>query len=194
MSKSGKTVILEWSPVLPRGTDKSFNCITFRTLAEDLKPSLIVLPSKDYDFKTTESFLIKFGLSLCWSNFDQKKYLGLLQGTTIAEIQECYSFYKGMGIETLGLASPLELTCPRKTLVSILEPSEDIYFIEAYSDPLQELEDTDIKGFCSSYPVRLGLVGRTLMDWGPTPPKLDFYSTEDTDLVSENLRDLELSL
>jgi hypothetical protein len=191
MAQEGKRVILEWAPILPRGNDRSLNCMEFRDLAECIKPSLVVLPSKDFNFMATMELISRFGSSLCWSNWPINKFLGLLQGATVEETERCYAYYKSLHLQSIGLASPLELVSSRNSLLDILQPTERVYFIEVYSNPIRELPKEDIEGFCSAFPVRMGLQNRSILDGGVTPPSLNFNTEEDTDSIVSNILDWE---
>ena len=189
-----RTLLVEWSPNLPRGSDKSFDPRAYRRIVNELHPSLVVIPSKDYDYLTTIESAIKFCASSTWKDYPIGNYIGLIQGTNEKEILECYSCYRQLGISNIGLASPLELVILRRDLIKVLNPISGIgiYFIETYADILSEIPTQPVRGFCTSFPIRLGLEGRTISDWGPTPPPLDFNKEEDSTLIEDNVEDWSL--
>lgn len=188
--KQGRKLILEWSPELPRLLCKDYDDSLYFKLAELLNPKLIVIPSKDYDYLNTIRTAHSFISKPHWSVF-KGRYLALVQGTSIAEIQDCYENLAGL-VGSIGLSSPLELIAYRtEILKSFKSKPTDFYFLEVYKDMLKEAPPYSVRGFCTSYPIRLGLAGLTLNDRVNQLDLLDFHTNKDSPLIYDALEQLE---
>lgn len=167
--EAGKPVILDSSPSLPR-SDGSLSLL----LALDMfSPSLVVIPSIDFAMERSitiaEDFLRK-------SKGRVRNYLGVLQGTSIEELEKSYSFLSSH-CSIIGLSCSLESIASRDEIARDLGIKESYLFLEVFSNPLKEVPTVGkAAGVCTSLPIRLAQEGRKIEEYRPTPKPLDFYS------------------
>jgi hypothetical protein len=194
--KKGRTVILEWSPELPRSLGRGYNRKLFEHIIQVLNPTRIVLPSRDFGATDTVREAHNLQSSPVWETY-KDKCIGLMQGANSKELQECYTdFVRTLGVTSIGLASPLELLGPRNLLLETLSPAPqytcEVFFIETYKDFYTEFPPLWVKGFCTSYPIRLGLEKRPLAeDTSKIPAPLTFEKEADSAAIEENISELE---
>jgi len=178
--KQGDIVILDSTPKLPRKYDTTDILLD---AAYKLHPSAIVLPSSDFALERT----------IIWSEHFQSKLklttktIGVLQGYDTKTLKKCY---KELTCDLIGLPSNLEKVKPRNKLVTQLQLSKPILFIEIYSDPLFEVPvDGNILGIVTSFPIRLAYDCRKLNEYLPEPPTLDFETEKEPlpELTEKNI-------
>lgn len=132
-----------------------------------LKPSTIILPSYMFNvketIKVTNTFkkdLKKLGITLA----------GCLEGTSHEEIGYCLTKMRKIS-EVIAIPSH----------IFNLWRGEEYEFPKIYIESHLNLEELDgLDGtLITSLPIRLGLEGRLLSDYLPSPPSLTFYEEED---------------
>lgn len=175
---------------LPRDTTKIMDCRkpTWKREPENLElckqglklsPDYIVLPSYMFESERTIKVAKEYSREL---STPSGLAVACLEGTTDKEIVDCAKKLKAF----LGYAIPSHLynICkkpPKKPILIYLENHLK----------LDELRDrTGI--LVSSLPVRLGLQGRLLSNYLPSPPGLNFYEekNEYPMVIGKNIREL----
>lgn len=175
------TIILDYGPKLPR----RFDLHEMYSSIELIKPSIIVLPSVDYSYPRTNDLVEVF---LRRKRFKQK-LIGVVQGLDLYTLNKSYSFLRDK-CNIIGLPSPLETVARREEIIRDLGIKEKTIYIEVHANPYEEIPPTDSMGIYTSYPVRLAANLRTLSEYEPTPPPLDFFRENLVEeLVERNIED-----
>jgi len=155
-SKRGHYIILDTVKVGWKREPEDYSIV--REALGIIKPSLVVTPSYMYDYQRTirahQNFKRKFkltNLAVC------------LEGTCLKEVQKCQKALPGFK----SYALPAHL----------YRFAKDSVRVNLYLDNSTSIEELDpFEGtLVTSLPVRLGLVGRLLSDYSPSPPSLGFY-------------------
>ena len=143
-----------------------------------LTPDLTILPSYMYDVAKTvrvsQEFLVRF----------KPKYVaGCLEGASTSEIKECKELLGNLGIGALTIPSHLYSMYKGNNLKA------PTIFIENHLK-LEEIESPN-GILVTSLPVRLGLQGRLISDYLPSPHNLTFYEEEDNfpDIIERNIKE-----
>jgi hypothetical protein len=137
---------------------------------EILNPDILVLPSYMYNLDKTLEIYEEWK-----SYFKQYPLCSVVEGTDLREIKDCIRKYKGMNY-----AYPAHLINIIKE--ASLPPSLLIL------DNRRCLEESYGLGsiLVTSLPVRLGLQGRLLCDYLPSPPYLDYHrEKEDFPMITK---------
>jgi len=134
-------------------------------VAYHLQPSLIILPSYMYNLTSTIEVAYRYT-----EEFRDIKLVGCLEGTTHKEAQRCMRAYHGMGLNSFAVPSHMH-----NVLAKV--DSKEVIYVENH---LKAGELVGLEGILvTSLPVRLGLQGRLLSDYFPSPPSLTFHEEED---------------
>jgi len=167
----------EFYSTLPKGTTKIMDCrkpiwrgkpedLEICKLGCDLQPNYIILPSLMFNPEETVKVGRKYASKL---NCLNSKLIACLEGTTKKEVLDCAKSLGGFS----GYAIPSHLY----SICKKIPRSKLTIYIENYSK-YNELEG--LNGILvTSLPVRLGLQGRLLSDYLPSPSSLTFYERED---------------
>jgi len=133
---------------------------------KQIQPSLIILPSYMHNAEKTievaKYFIGKLSPYI-------EKLVGCLEGTTTEEVNWCMKGIKG--VFTYAIPSHLYGICKK------VNWDKPIIYIDNHLH-LEELNGLD-GILVTSLPVRLGLVGRMLSEYVPSPPSLTFHEEED---------------
>lgn len=126
-----------------------------------LIPSIIILPSYMFNTQKTTGILDSF-------KFRNITTYGCLEGTNMKEVQSCIEEFKDLD----GYAIPSHMY----GICTSVPQDKPIIYIENHLS-IDELKAE--KGILvTSLPIRLGLEGRLLSDYRPSPPSLTFYEEE----------------
>jgi len=138
-------------------------------------PDLVILPSYMYELGRTLEVGRRF-----LEEFKPKHVAGCLEGTTYEEVEACKDCLKEMGVGAF--ASPSHLYKTYKEDVQV--------YIENHLH-IKELGGLD-GILVTSLPVRLGLLGRLVSDYLPSPPSLNFYEEENNFplIVERNIKEV----
>ena len=136
------------------------------TAIEDVRPTFVILPSYMYEAKKTVEVALYYKSKL--PNYGSK-LVGCLEGTTKEEVNWCMKSIKG--VFTYAIPSHQYSICKK---VNWTKP---LIYIDNHLH-LEELKGLD-GILVTSLPVRLGLSGRLLSDYLPSPPSLTFYEEKD---------------
>lgn len=165
----GATVILDQSPELPR---KPVSDALLVEMIGRLDPDYVVLPNADFSASRTINRSLRFLDN--YRRLHGTQYIGMLQGTTIIELDQCYQHLRPL-VAAIGLPSSTEKVMPREEIIEALDIAEPTVFFEIHKDPMEEIPESDnVFAFVTSWPVRLGVEMRTLDEYEPTPKPLDF--------------------
>lgn len=173
---------------LPEGTIKIMDCRkpTWKREPEDLDlckkglsfdPDYVILPSVTFDSGKTIKVAREYSRELKYS---KNKLITCVEGTTKKEVLGCARELKGFS----GFAIPSHLYGICKKVSSRLT-----IYIENHLR-YEELEGLD-GILVTSFPVRLGLQGRLLSNYPPSPPSINFYEEENkySILVEKNIEE-----
>lgn len=179
------TVILDYSPSLPR---KRVNLNSLVAGIRVLKPQIVVLPSIDYSWIRTANLSNEFA-----EEYDDilPKTIGMLQGIDLDSLAKCYFALKECS-DIIGLGSPLESIARREEIIRDLKITKPIIYIEVFQNPYEEVPPDNCMGMITSYPFRLAQALRTMAEFKPNPPALNFLAPKGKlldDLVVKNIRD-----
>ena len=153
----------------------------FPIIKEALKyidPSIIITPSYMYDLKKTLEVAIEF-----LKEFRPKFVAGCIEGTRAQEIQLCTRAFKKLGVSTLAIPSHI---------FKYLKAAANHNGPTIYLDNHLRVEELDELEGClvTSLPVRLGLQGRLLSDYLPSPPSLTFCEEDKfPEVIKRNIRE-----
>lgn len=138
------------------------------------KSIVYILPSYMYNLKATLEVTKEYLVSL--PGFE---VVGVLEGTSEKEVLECKLQLEKLGISKFALPSYLY----RLTNLEVEVYIENHLHIE-------ELRHTSGVIF-TSLPIRLGLQGRLLSDFKPSPPSLTFKEEQDqySEITKQNVRE-----
>ncbi len=181
----GEPVILDHSPTIPR---RGLPWATMRPLIQHIRPRAIVLPDWDYNRERTERLALRFLDSLQQEKY-RGKIIGPIQGVTLEDISDCYSVMKGK-VDVIGLPCSLEKIQTRNSLVEDLLISTPVVFMDTFDNFIKEKpthSNADL--YWSSFPYRLGLIGRDLSYANRPPPDLCWDQTELNPVILRNLED-----
>jgi len=182
----GATVILDHSPGVPR---KPVSHQLLFEMIGRLGPTHVVLP--DSDFTTEKTIRAAQEFTRRYGTLDNIQYIGMIQGTTLVELERCYQQMRTLS-HIIGLPSSNEKILTRNEIIEALDIDEPTFFFEIHKDPMEELPDSPtVTGLATSWPVRLGLTLRTLDEYEPTPKPLDFSLTQlesqYTEIIKRNI-------
>lgn len=161
--KTGDHVFLDAAEPGWRRAPTSFDLV--EQALQLLKPSMLISPSYMYDWEKT----LEVAKAFC-KRFKRKNVIaGCLEGTTLEETEKCMKGIKGVYTYVL----PSHLYSIRKAI--------DWSAYPLYLDNYQNFEELQgSKGILvTSLPVKLGLEGRLLSQYLPSPSSLTFYEEED---------------
>lgn len=128
-----------------------------------VKPNWVVLPSVMYNVPETLT-VVKEHLRVLPKNL---RFVGCLEGTTEEEVKRCKRQLSKMGLDKFAIPSHLYHTYK----------NEEAMYLGLHTNPEELVGYNGI--LITSLPVRLGLQGRFLIDYLPSPPPLTFYEDED---------------
>lgn len=181
--EKGDIVILDYTAKLPKKvpSEREYLCVL-----SDLKPDYVVLPDIDFSVEKTitlaKKYLDKIDSSI--------QLIANLQGQNADLVYKCYNSVRDYA-NVIGLPCSLEKIMERDILIKDFGiTKERCIFLEVYKNPRLEVSSLpNILGIVTSYPVRLGLDLRSLSEYYPTPPSLDFLSEKNPmpELVLENV-------
>lgn len=132
-------------------------------VAKFLSPYLIILPSCMYNCIATLEVANRYA-----NEFKGMNLVGCLEGTTIKEIKRCMRGIRKA--DMVAIPSHIYNICTK------IDDKQVIYLDNHLR--IEELEGLD-GILVTSLPIRLGLLGRLLSDYLPSPPSLTFYEEED---------------
>ena len=187
MVQQNKIVILDYSPRLPR-TTRGFGIHDMVRLAKEIKPKYVVLPCVEYSVSLTqnqsENAAAFFALALPALYNSGLRFIGLPQGNTKTEIERsAKNLLRISGVELLGLSATLELVVPRETLKI---DSSKTCLLDIYNLIEDEITSMDCWGLITSLPIRLGAVGKKILD-KCSKVELDFSLDQDSKNIEENM-------
>lgn len=144
-----------------------------------LEPSVLILPSYMYDSGRTVDIASQYLREL-----KPKSVVGCVEGTTEDEAIMCAKKLTKLGLVTLAIPSHLFKFCKQ-----IVHNGPTIY-IENHLN-MEELDGQE-GVLVTSLPVRLGLQGRLISDYLPSPPSLTFHEKEDNfpNLIRRNIEEI----
>ena len=129
-----------------------------------VKPKIIVLPSLTFNMEET----VRVGRQYYRTYRDQvEQVFPCLEGTSKEEVERCR---KAFGMDWYALPSYLLNVANHK--------GKTMMYIENHLS-IGELDGCGNAIVVTSFPIRLGLEGRLLTDYRPSPPSLTFLETED---------------
>ena len=183
-SKKGVgTIILDTAPNLPRQN----NLDVLLNATNKLDPDFVVLPSRDYDCVGTvnlaKAFMRRVNIS--------REYIGVLQGLDLDTLHKCYTVLKEY-CSAIGLPSVLETVSKRSAIVKEFKITEQVVYIEIHSSPYHEVHKDKKTIIITSYPIRLAMDSRELVEYLPTPPPLDYELSKGEQLMElarDNIRE-----
>ena len=146
---------------------------------QELSPEEVILPSLMYNLIKTKEVVSEY-LDTYWK--EGFSLVGCLEGTSLSELEECRDNLVDLGIKNWAL--PAHCYRFSKKIENIS------YYIDNWESP-SELKDK--KGVLfTSLPVRLGLQGRLLSNYKPTPPLLTFKedSTQFGEVIRKNIEEM----
>lgn len=161
--KAGDTIILDCKKPGWKKEPEDWDLVQW-TL-EYLKPSMIILPSHMYSSSRTIEIASEYKAAL-----PKMKLVGCLEGTSYEEVGKCLVELRKI---TSTIAIPSHLYNTWK--------GEKYEGPKIYIDNYLRIEELDkLDGILvTALPVRLGLQGRLLSNYLPSPPSLTFYEVED---------------
>ena len=167
----GTKVVLDHHNLVPRKP------VTYKVWIEmigRIDPDYVVLPDADFSAKRTVIDSTKYHRRYCTlRQFKGISLIGMLQGTTLVELDRCYQHLRPI-VDVIGLPCSNERIMPRGEILDRLDITQDVIFYEILKDPMDELpQDPRVWAFVTSWPVRLGLSMRTLDEYEPSPKPLD---------------------
>jgi hypothetical protein len=169
----GDTIILDCRKVSWKREPEDFNII--KESLKILEPNLIIAPSYMFNSKASSEILKNF---LTEIPISRKKVVKCLEGATKEEL--------------LYLPWTEELAIPSHMyrFLPIIKCTPKTIFIENHLN-VEELDG--MKGILvTSLPIRLGLQGRLLSDYRPSPNSLTFYEEDDKyeKITRKNVEDI----
>lgn len=157
----GNTIILDCRKIIWKRTPEFLPVI--QEALRYVKPNLVVLPSIMYNTQETlmvaKEYLRVLPKSL--------SFVGCLEGTTIKEVRRCRRQLSKIKLDKFAVPSHLYSTYK----------DEEAMYLGLHTNPEELVGHSGI--LITSLPVRLGLLGRFLTDYLPSPPPLTFYETSD---------------
>ncbi len=167
-SSKNEPVILDHSPNIPR---KGLDWSTMRPLIEYIQPRAVVLPDWDYNKEKTQLLSLRFLDSLQKGNFKVRS-IAPIQGVTSEDLWDCYSVVEGR-VDVIGLPCSLEKIQSRNSLVEDFLIKKPVVFMETFDNFIREKPiHPNVDLYWSSFPYRLGLIGRDLSYANRPPPTL----------------------
>ena len=184
-SSMGEAVILDHSPAIPR---KPLSWMQVKPILEYVRPRAVVLPDWDYGKYRTLRIGLRF-LDYLEEGGYQVKSIGTIQGGTPEELWDCYSLIVKR-VDVIGLPCSLEKIQSRNSLVEDFNITKPVVFIETYDNYIKEKPThPNVDLYWSSFPYRLGLIGRDLSYGNRPPPELRWDNTEMNPQIQRNLED-----
>ncbi len=178
-------VILDHSPNVPR---KGLTWPVIREVLGFIQPRAVVLPDFDYDREKTLSLSLKV-LNLLKGGGYKGACIGPIQGYNTEDLYDCYSSLVD-GVDVIGLPCGLEKIQSRNSIVRDFGIKKPVVFIETYSDFIKEKPThSNVDLYWSSFPYRLGMVGRDLSYTYRPPPDMCWDGTEMNPSILRNLED-----
>ncbi len=145
---------------------------------KELNPNAIILPSFMFEAKRTMEYIKNYKVK------SSGKLFGCLEGTNLDEVLKLKEYYEEIGVTSFAIPSHIYNAC-----TEVLSKSTLIYL-----ENHRRVEELDgCKGILvTSLPVRLGLQGRLLSDFLPSPPNLTFNEEENKfpKIVERNIKEL----
>jgi len=136
---------------------------------------ITILPSFMYDWKKTIKVTREF-----ISEIKVGRVAGCLEGTSVEEVQKCIEGLKSIGIKVFAIPSHIYRFYKGEDLKGLT------IFIENHLN-IEELEDKE-GILVTSLPIRLGLEGRLLSDYLPSPEGLTFgEEPKFEDIIKRNI-------
>ncbi|MBU1067412.1 hypothetical protein KKE60_06465 [Patescibacteria group bacterium] len=174
--KTASLLILDTAKVGWKREPENFGVV--EKALDYINPTLIITPSYMYNLNKTIEVVREF-----LTYFKPKMIAGCLEGTTEKEVQACSSKLKNLGIATKAI--PAHILRITKEIVS---NGPTIYI----DNHLTIKELYGLEGvLVTSLPVRLGLQGRLLSDYMPSPPLLNFYEEDKfQEMIEKNIKEL----
>lgn len=182
----GEAVFLDHSTKVPRKPPTFYQ--PYLSVAYDIQPEYLVLPSVDYSARHTIEAAHDFFIQ-CSGNIRDldADLVGVLQGGNLTDLQQCYDYLRSiLKVSLFVLPECLERIIPRYQIPSKLGIKREYILLEAYNDVIEEADSIRKKrncmGFITSFPLRLAYCGRLLNEAHPTPPAVPFDETKDAPL------------
>jgi len=143
---------------------------------------LIVLPSSSFDKNKTLNRIPEY-LENLENVISKESVVGCLEGTTKDELVECRKEMKELGIT--------EFALPSHNYRFGLELEGILLYLDNWGKPL-EVPNSDSSILITSLPTRLGLQGRLLQDFKPTPSSLTLDEEEDKfpEIIRDNIEEV----
>lgn len=160
----GKLVIMDIRKIGWKREPEDFRIV--KEALKHLRACMIIYPSCMYNWKKTMKVVRDFKKTF------RLEGVGCLEGTNKKELTLCA--HKLIKEKVTTLAIPSHIYNLRIKDTSFNKP---IMYIDNYSG-MDELVGLD-GILVTSLPVRLGLEGKLLSNYKPSPPSLTFYETED---------------
>ena len=185
MSKAGRTIFLDLSPVMPRSS-RGYDPSLVVSYAKVINPSYIVLPCFEYSHDKTVVMAQRAVNFFKAFLPEETQYMGLPQGTTKEEVIKCIKDLQSIpGVSSIGMSASLELVAPRSHL---LDSAKDPYYLDVYNSVDGEIPPSKVKGWITSFPIRLGIEGKRILDKCSQVP-LDFSFAKDSNIIRSNVED-----
>ncbi len=186
-SRYGEIVIIDHSPGLRRFAGDPEDYIEAIRL---VKPSVVVLPDYDFYMDKTIKASVSFYRRIRWESFVYvRSVIGVLQGSSLEEVFQCYSRMAGQ-VPVLGLAANLEKFNSRNLIIQEFGLKSPTAFIEVYKGILGEAPDfSSVHTMWSAAPLGLAYLDRSLNDPIKDLPVFNFYRKSIPLLGIQNLRD-----
>jgi hypothetical protein len=145
-----------------------------------IEPDLVILPSYMFNRKRT------IGVVKDWRpQLDSYSLGAVLEGTNLKEVSRCTNDFS-----SFCHVIPSHIYNIYLPNIGKLETSSPTIYLENHSSPF---ELGGLGGILlTSLPIRLGLQGRLLHDYLPSPPSLNFYEAENSypKVVEKNIEEV----
>ncbi len=121
-----------------------------------LKPRVVILP--DYNYQTDRTIKNSFKMLEAIEDIEVST-VGVLQGSSISDLERCYKAFKGR-VSVIGLPAGIEKIVNRNDLVYILGIKQPCVFIEVFKSLYRERpRHSIVEMMWSSLPLRLAYLG-----------------------------------
>ena len=164
------SVILDHSPGLNRVAPTNSEILKWIKI---LEPKVVVLP--DFNYQTDRTVRESFKLLELIEDIEIST-VGVLQGSTLDEIERCYKAFKG-NVSVIGLPAGLEKIISRNDLVHGLSINQPCIFIEIFKSLHKEKPSHQVVELMwSALPLRLAYGGELFSSSRLSNIDLDFSS------------------
>ena len=148
-----------------------------RQAMELLPKALVILPSYMFDVTKTLEISKRFLQIL-----KPSCVAGCIEGSDIKNVEKCVEGFRDLGVRTIAIPSHIY------RISKTFKNNGPVIYLDNFSnlDELAKLEGTLV----TSLPIRLGLQGRLVTDYLPSPPHLTFEETPAFQkIVEKNIKD-----